>query len=341
MEAEEGSSNGDNGEGVGLDWRLGSQDGDNGGRILGGNGVAEGEGDRGLKDGAVNNGVAIEAEEVRGLKKEAVDNGVAVVGGDGVVEGEEVRGLKNVTVNNGMAIEGGNGVAEGKVWALKNEVINSGVAIADGNGAAEDGEVSGSKNDVIGVAIADGNGFAEHGEVWGSKNEAVSNEVPFVDGNCVVYSGEVQGSKNGAVNNEVVIADEIGVTEGQEDHCLQNGTVDNVVANANEGNSGSVECFQTYKRRKHVKLSSEFEVQENSRKHMAAASQLSEQVFSTAFTTCVPVMVLYCYLSLCIRDFMCYVCLLVEFLEVQAARFLCLCRKEVNQLARCTCASNL
>ena len=39
MEAEEGSSNGDNGEGVGLDWRLGSQDGDNGGRILGGNGV--------------------------------------------------------------------------------------------------------------------------------------------------------------------------------------------------------------------------------------------------------------------------------------------------------------
>ena len=37
MEAEEGSSNGDNGEGVGLDWRLGSQDGDNGGRILGGN----------------------------------------------------------------------------------------------------------------------------------------------------------------------------------------------------------------------------------------------------------------------------------------------------------------
>ena len=132
MEAEEGSSNGDNGEGVGLDWRLGSQDGDNGGRILGGNGVAEGEGDRGLKDGAVNNGVAIEAEEVWGLKKEAVDNGVAVVGGDGVVEGEEVRGLKNVTVNNGMAIEGGNGVAEGKVWALKNEVINSGVAIADG-----------------------------------------------------------------------------------------------------------------------------------------------------------------------------------------------------------------
>ncbi|KAG4975810.1 hypothetical protein JHK86_035284 [Glycine max] len=283
MEAEEGSSNGDNGEGVGLDWRLGSQDGDNGGRILGGNGVAEGEGDRGLKDGAVNNGVAIEAEEVRGLKKEAVDNGVAVVGGDGVVEGEEVRGLKNVTVNNGMAIEGGNGVAEGKVWALKNEVINSGVAIADGNGAAEDGEVSGSKNDVIGVAIADGNGLAEHGEVWGSKNEAVSNEVPFVDGNCVVYSGEVQGSKNGAVNNEVVIADEIGVTEGQEDHCLQNGTVDNVVANANEGNSGSVECFQTYKRRKHVKLSSEFEVQENSRKHMAAASQLSEQAVKKPF----------------------------------------------------------
>ena len=56
---------------------------------------------------------------------------------------------------------------------MKNEVINSGVAIADGNGAAEDGEVSGSKNDVIGVAIADGNGFAEHGEVWGSKNEHV------------------------------------------------------------------------------------------------------------------------------------------------------------------------
>ena len=156
-----------------------------------------------------------------------------------------------------------------------------------------------------------------------------------------VHSGEVHGSKNGAVNNEGVIADGNGVTEGQEDHCLKNETVNNVVANADEGNSGAVECFQTYKRRKHAKSSSEFKVQENSRKHMGAASQLLVQVFSTAFTTCVPVMVLYCYLSLCIRDFMCYVCLLVEFLEVQAARFLCLCRKEVNQLARCTCASNL
>ena len=86
MEAEDGSSNGDNGEGVGLDRRLGSEDGDNGGRILGGSGVAEGEEDRGLKDRAVSYGVAIGGEEVQDLKKEAVDNGVAVEGGDGLAE---------------------------------------------------------------------------------------------------------------------------------------------------------------------------------------------------------------------------------------------------------------
>ena len=145
--------------------------------------------------------------------------------------------------------------------------------------------------------------------------------MAIVDGNGVAYSGEVHGSKNGAVNNEVVIADGNGVTEGQEDHCLKNETVNNVVANADEGNSGAVECFQTYKRRKHAKSSSEFKVQENSRKHMGAASQLLVQVFSTAFTTCVPVMVLYCYLSHCIRDFICYVCLFVEFLSCKLLDF--------------------
>ncbi|TKY56089.1 Methyl-CpG-binding domain-containing protein 9 [Spatholobus suberectus] len=256
-----------------------------------GNGVAEGEEVRGLKHEAVNNGVTLEggngvaeSKEVWGLKNETVNTGLAVEGGNGVAEGEEVQDLKNETVNN-MAIEGGNGVAEGEeVWVLKNEVINSGVAIADGNGVAEDGEVSGSNTEAanVGVAISDGNGVAEGGEVWGSKNEAVNNEVVIADGNVVAYSGEVQDSKNEAVNNEMVIADGNGVTEGEEVHCLKNGTVDNVVAIADgfgvvEGYSGAIECFRTYKRRKHVKSSSEFKVQEDSKQPMEAASHLSDQ----------------------------------------------------------------
>ncbi|KAK7385124.1 hypothetical protein VNO78_30835 [Psophocarpus tetragonolobus] len=338
MEAEDGSSNGDNGEWGGSGLRLDSEDGD-GGRIQGGNDVVEGE-EWGLKDGAVNNGVAVEGEEVEGLKKEAVDNGVeievgngdvrgeevwglqhgavnngvtieggngvvesevvwglkngtvnsglAVAGGNGVAEGEEVQDMKNETVNNEMAIDGGNGVADGKVCALKNGGINSGVAIADGNGVAEDKEVLSSKNEVIhnGVAIADGNGVAEDEEALRSKNEVIDYGVSIANGNGVAEGGEVEGSKNEAVNNEMVVAEENGVPEGQEDHCLKDRMVDNEVARSDgfgvgEGNFGAVECLRTYKRRKHVKLCSEFKVQENSRKHMEAASHLSVQVFST------------------------------------------------------------
>ncbi|RDX79173.1 PHD finger protein EHD3, partial [Mucuna pruriens] len=284
METEDGGSGGDNRERAGLDRRLDSGDVDNGGRIQGGNGVAEGEEVCGLKKEAVNNGVSIEggngvpeSEQVWGLRKETVNNGLTVEGGNGVAEGE-VQDLKNETVNNGVAIEGGNGVAEGEeVWVLK-------MAIANGNGVAEDGEVLGLKTEDgnIGVAIADGNGVAEGGEVWGSKNEAVNNDVVIADGNVVAYIGEVQGSKNEFLINEVVIADGNGVTEGEEVHCLKNGTVDNVVAIADgfgvvEGDSGAIECFRTYKRRKHVKSSSEFKIQEDSREHKEAACHLLDQ----------------------------------------------------------------
>lgn len=41
METEDGASNGDNGERARLDWRLDSEDGDNGGRIQVRNDVAK------------------------------------------------------------------------------------------------------------------------------------------------------------------------------------------------------------------------------------------------------------------------------------------------------------
>ncbi|CAJ1971945.1 unnamed protein product [Sphenostylis stenocarpa] len=274
MEAEDGTSNGDNGERAGLDRRSDSRDGDDGGRIQGGNEVAGGEESQGLKDETINNGVVIEVKDVQGLNK-AVDNRVAIKGGNGVAEGEEVRGLKQEAVNNWVTHEGGNGVAKRKeVWGLKNATVNNGMVLEGGNGVAK-GEVWALKNDVMNsrVVIADGNGVSEY--VLGSKNEVINSGVAIADANGVAYSGEGLGSKNEAVNNEVVIADGSGVTKGEEDR-LKNGTVDNVVAIADgfgvvEGNSGAIECFRTYKRRKHAKSTSEFKVQENSRKHMEAA----------------------------------------------------------------------
>ncbi|KAK7377400.1 hypothetical protein VNO80_02824 [Phaseolus coccineus] len=327
MEAEDGTSNGDNIEWAVLDRRPDSEDGDYVGRTQGGNNVAGGEEGQGLKNETINDGVVVEGEEVLGLKKEAVDSWVTSKSGNGIAEGEEVRGLKREAVNNGVTREGGNGVAnrqevwglknvtvitglsveggngvvagEERVKDLKNETVNNGMVLEGENGVAE-GEVWALKNDVVNirVEVADGNGVSEVGEVLGSKKEIINNGAAIADGNLVAYSGGL-GSKNEAVNNEMVITDGNGVTAVEDGH-LKNGTVDNVVICADgfgvvEGNSGAVECFRTYKRRKHVKSTSEFKVQENRRIHLEAVSHPLDQVFPTAFTTCVPLMVLYIY----------------------------------------------
>ncbi|KAK8473149.1 hypothetical protein PHAVU_001G067001 [Phaseolus vulgaris] len=302
MEAEDGTSNGDNIEWAVLDRRPDSEDGDYGGRIQGGNNVAGGEEGQGLKNETINDGVVVEGEEVLGLKKEAVDSWVTSKSGNGIAEGQEVRGLKREAVNNGVTREGGNGVANRKeVWGLKNGTVITGLTVEGGNGVAAgeekvkdlknktvnngmvlegengaaEGEVWALKNDVVNirVEVADGNGVSEGGEVLGSKKEIINNGVSIADGNLVAYSGGL-GSKNEAVNNEMVIADGSGVTAVEDDR-LKNGTVDNVVILADgvgvvEGNSGAVECFRTYKRRKHVKSTSEFKVQENRRIHLEA-----------------------------------------------------------------------
>lgn len=101
--------------------------------------------------------------------------------------------------------------------------------------------------------------------------------------------------------NGVVIADGSGVTEGKEVWHLKREAVNNRVAIADG-------CFRTYKRRKHVKMScSESKVQEDGRQCVEAASHLSDQVSCTPFAACVPVMVLCCHLSICIKRFVCYV----------------------------------
>ncbi|KAK7320953.1 hypothetical protein VNO77_30941 [Canavalia gladiata] len=314
METEDGTSNAENADQAGPVRSLDFEAVNNGVTIEGGNGVGEGEEVQGLKDEAVNNGMEIEGgdgvpqgEEVQGLKEEAVNNGIEIEGGNGVAEGEEVQDLKSEAVNNGVAIEGGKGVVESEeVWILKNEVINNGVAIADGNGVADGEEVWVLKNEVktnglaitdgigvtedgefwglkdkavnIGVTIADTSGVAEVGELWGSKNDAVNNEVPIANGNGVADSREVQGSKDEAVNKDVVISDGNRVAEGKEGQCLKNGMAIAHVFGVAEGDSGAIECFRTYKRRKHVKSSSESKVQENSREFVEAASHLSDQV---------------------------------------------------------------
>lgn len=332
MQAEDGTGNGDKWAVLGR--RSDSENGDYGGRILGGNNVAGEEG-RALKDEALKDGVVVEGEEVRGLKKEAVDSRVTSKGGNGIAEGEEVRVLKPEAINNGVTHEGGNGVANRKeVWGLKNGTVNTGLTVVGGNGVAEGEEkVQDLRNETVnnGMVLEGGNGVAESEEVLGSKKEVINNGVAIADGNVVTYSGEDLGSKDEAVNNEVAIADGSGVTPVEHDR-LKNETVDHVEVLTDgfgvvEGKSGAVECFRTYKRRKHVKCASEFKLQENSRKHLEVVSYLFDQFIPTAFTTCVPLMVLYIYLSsLRTRCFMCYLCHFIKLLQVViAGRLLGLC----------------
>ncbi|XP_047174638.1 uncharacterized protein LOC124842239 [Vigna umbellata] len=274
MQAEDGTSNGDKWAVLGR--RSDSEDRDYGGRNLGRNNVAGGEEDRGLKDESLKDGVVVEGEEVRGLKKESVDSRVTSKGGNGIAEGEEVRVLKREAINNGVTHEGGNGVANRKeVLGLKNGTVNTGLTVVGVNGVAEGEEkVQDLSNETVnnGMVLEVGNGVAESEEVLGSKKEVINNGVAIADGNVVAYSGEDLGSKDEAVNNEVAIADGSGVTPVEHDR-LKNETVDHVEVLTNgfgvvEGKSGAVECFRTYKRRKHVKCASEFKVQENSRKHL-------------------------------------------------------------------------
>ncbi|XP_061372172.1 PHD finger protein EHD3 [Gastrolobium bilobum] len=140
------------------------------------------------------------------------------------------------------------------------------------------------KNEAVnnGVTIEGGNGVAEGEEVRGLNDEAVNNGVAIADGNGVSQGGEVRCLKNGTIVNGVSIADGFGVAQGGEVRCLKNGTIVNGVSIADgfgvpEGDCGGIECLRTYKRRKHVKSSSESKVQEHSREYVEAASHLSDQ----------------------------------------------------------------
>lgn len=146
-------------------------------------------------------------------------------------------------------------------------------------------------------AVSNGVGIKDGNEVHCMKNETVNNGVAIVDGNGVAEGKEVRCLKNESVNNGVAIADGNGVAEGKEFRCLKNGTVNNGVAVADgngvaNGDSGGVESLRTYKRRKHVKSSSESKVWEDRRECVEAASHLSDQVSSTPFVACVLGMVL-------------------------------------------------
>lgn len=71
--------------------------------------------------------------------------------------------------------------------------------------------------------------------------------------------------------------------------CLKSEAINNGVPIANgnyvaEGDSGEVECIRTYKRRKHVKLSSKSKVQEDCRAYVEVASHLEVQVSSPFFS---------------------------------------------------------
>ncbi|KAE9605832.1 putative histone-lysine N-methyltransferase chromatin regulator PHD family [Lupinus albus] len=203
---------------------------------------------------SVNNGVAIEGgNEAQCFKYDAANNGVAIENGN------EFQFLKNETVNNRWVIAYGNGVAEGNnIRCLKNEIVNNEVAVSGQNGAAEGREVQCLKIETVNIGMA------------------------IADGNCVSEGKEVQCLNNETVNNGIVIADRNSVSKGKEVWCLKNQIVSNGMEIANgkvvvEGDSGRVEYLRTYKRRKHVKSSSESKVQVGSKGLVESASHLSDQ----------------------------------------------------------------
>ncbi|KAE9595893.1 hypothetical protein Lal_00030535 [Lupinus albus] len=204
------------------------------------------------------------ADQDRCLEMGSVNNGVAIE------DGNEVQCFKYGAVNSRVAIEDGNGIQ-----CLKNETVNNGVVIADGN------KVRWLKNETLnnGMVIAD---VVEGQVVRCLKNKIVNNGVAITDGNCAVEGKEVGCSKNETINNGVVIADGNGVSKGKEVRCLKNRTVSNGVEIANgkgvaEGDSSGVKYLLTYKRRKHVKSSSESKIQEGNKGCAQAASHLSDQ----------------------------------------------------------------
>ncbi|CAL0307875.1 unnamed protein product [Lupinus luteus] len=113
-------------------------------------------------------------------------------------------------------------------------------------------------------------------------NETVNNGVAIADGNGVVEGKEVPCLKNETVNNGVVIADGNSVAKGKEVRYMKSRTISNGVEITNgkgiaEGDSAGVVYLRTYKRRKHVKSSSESKVQKVSKGCVKAASRLSDQ----------------------------------------------------------------
>ncbi|KAF7816801.1 PHD finger protein EHD3-like isoform X1 [Senna tora] len=92
-------------------------------------------------------------------------------------------------------------------------------------------------------------------------------------------SEAVQCRKSEAVNNGVAVRNDVnrGV-QRLKSEAVNNGLV---IANGNdvaEGDSGEVERFRTYKRRKHVKLSSESKAQEDCKTYMEASNHIGDQV---------------------------------------------------------------
>lgn len=90
--------------------------------------------------------------------------------------------------------------------------------------------------------------------------------------------------KSESVNNTVTVKKD--VSEGVQ--SLERAGVNNgvVIADGNdvaEGDSGGVESFRTYKRRKHLKLSSESRAQEDCRAYAEDASHRTDQVCSPPF----------------------------------------------------------
>ncbi|XP_028235953.1 PHD finger protein EHD3-like isoform X2 [Glycine soja] len=103
------------------------------------------------------------------------------------------------------------------------------------------------------------------------KGAAMDGGVAIVDGNCVSEEGQLLKSE--AMNVGVAIADENGVAE--EGRIWKSETFCNRVAVADKGDSGGVECLQTYKRRK--KSSSKGEVQEQCRKNVETSTHIADQ----------------------------------------------------------------
>jgi len=124
------------------------------------------------------------------------------------------------------------------------------------------------------------------------KGAVMDGGVAIVDGNCVSEEGQLLKSE--AMNVGVAIADENGVAE--EGRIGKSETFCNRVAVADKGDSGGVECLQTYKRRK--KSSSKGEVQEQCRKNVETSTHIADQVYYPfylffGFSICVPMMANY------------------------------------------------